>query len=289
MGPPPFTYLTRSPAGLLGRCVESVWFARGTLAADSERIAPTGSSVLGIVLGAPITQTPRNGAGEPYPAVTGFLIGPHDEPVVNRPSAETWCVGIVTTPVGARAALGADPLPLRGRVVGADAWPRFAEVRAALTGMTDPTTMLGYVESVLAEDLCTDDPWLARCEDAVALLAAAPTRPIAGIAAELGVSHGHLDREFRRVVGFGPRTLARILRMRRLLAVLDVYGSVAWTTLAADLGWYDQAHLIRDFKRFTGVTPSAYVDAYRAVYAPADAQPGFTPSNPSKTHRGEQL
>jgi AraC-like DNA-binding protein len=286
MGLPPFTYLTRSPVGPLRRCVESVWFARGTLPADSERVAPTGSTVLGIVLGDPITQTPRNGTGEPFDAVTGFLIGPHDQPIVNRPSAETWCVGIVTTPVGARAALRVDPLPLRGRVVGAELWPRFVEVRTHLTAITDPQTMLGYVEQVLAEGLSDDDPWLAICDDAVTLLTAAPTRPIARIAAELGVSHGHLDRAFRRVVGFGPRTLARILRLRRLLAGLDlagldVHGPVAWTRLAADLGWYDQAHLIRDFKRFTGVTPSAYVAAYRAVYASEPVTPGFTPSIPS--------
>jgi AraC-like DNA-binding protein len=290
MGRPPFTYLTRSPTGRLRRCVESVWFARGTLPADSERIAPTGSTVLGIVLGAPITQTPRNGTGETFTADTGFLIGPHDQPIVNRPSAETWCVGIVTTPVGARAALGVDPLPLRGRVVGAEPWPSFAEVRAHLTATTDPETMLGYVEQVLAEHLSDDDPWLAICDDAVTLLTAAPTRPIARIAADLGVSHGHLDRAFRRVVGFGPRTLARILRLRRLLAALHhagrgLHGPVAWTRLAADLGWYDQAHLIRDFKRFTGVTPSAYVAAYRAVYASEPVSPGFTPSIPSNPRR----
>jgi hypothetical protein len=66
-----FTYLTRSPYPPLSRWVESVWFARGTLPVDSERIAPTGSTVLGIVLGAPPTQTPRNGAGDPHTALTG--------------------------------------------------------------------------------------------------------------------------------------------------------------------------------------------------------------------------
>lgn len=277
MGAAPFTYLPRTPGGRLGRCVESVWFARGRLRVESERIAPTGSTVLGIVLGDPLTQTPRNGAGAAHTATTGFLIGPHDQPVVNRPHAETWCVGIVTTPIGCRAVFGVDPQPLRGRITGAGSWPRFTEVRRRLTAETDPDTMLAYVESVLTADLDDSDPWLPRCEDAVALLAAAPTRPITDVAVELGVSHGHLDREFRRVVGFGPRTLARILRLRALLGGLDVHGPVTWSALAADLGWYDQAHLIRDFKRFTGVTPSTYVSAYRAVYAPDEAEPGFMP------------
>lgn len=118
-----------------------------------------------------------------------------------------------------------------------------------------------------------------RCEAAVALLSADPTRQVADIAAELGVSHGHLDRQFTEQVGLSPRTLARILRMRTLLKSIDVHGSVGWAEKAAELGWSDQAHLIRDFKRHTGVTPSEYVAAQRSTYAPevAAASPGFVP------------
>jgi len=56
------------------------------------------------------------------------------------------------------------------------------------------------------------------------------------------------------------------LRMRRLLESIDVYGSVGWADKAAELGWSDQAHLIRDFKRHTGVTPSEYLAAQRSTY-----------------------
>ena len=80
------------------------------------------------------------------------------------------------------------------------------------------------------------------------------------------MSHGHLDRLFAGQVGLSPRRLARILRMRRLLEDIDVYGLVGWADKAADLGWFDQGHLIRDFKRHTGVTPSQYVAAQRSAY-----------------------
>ena len=53
------------------------------------------------------------------------------------------------------------------------------------------------------------------------MLEADPLRAIADVARELEVSHGHLDRELTRVVGLTPRALARLLRMRRLLAGLD--------------------------------------------------------------------
>jgi AraC-like DNA-binding protein len=67
--------------------------------------------------------------------------------------------------------------------------------------------------------------------------------------------------------------------MRRLLEAIDVHGSVGWADKAADLGWSDQAHLIRDFKRHTGVTPSEYLTAQRSTYdrSVAATSAGFVP------------
>jgi AraC-like DNA-binding protein len=152
-------------------------------------------------------------------------------------------------------------------------------VRAALTATTEAQPALDVVEEALRAGLDASDPRVARIEAAVAALEGAPAASIASIAAGLGISHGHLDREFRRIVGLGPLVLARILRLRRLVDGIDVYGQIGWTALAAELGWFDQAHLIRDFRRFTGVTPSEYAAAQRAVYSPAEAHPGFVPEH----------
>ena len=138
---------------------------------------------------------------------------------------------------------------------------------------------LDVVEATLRTPEPFDRHAFARCEAAVRQLSAEPTRPVADIATGLGVSHGHLDRQFTEQVGLSPRTLARILRMRRLLEEIDVHGSVGWAGKAAELGWSDQAHLIRDFKRHTGVTPSQYLAAQRSTYARAEAasSAGFVP------------
>jgi AraC-like DNA-binding protein len=255
-----FAFTQRTPQGPLARYVESIWHARGQIPYARERIAPTGSSVAGIVLGSPIRQIPDGGA--PFLAATGFLIGPHARPIVNEPTAETHCVGIVTTPIGCRAVFGIAPAPLRGRIVDLlAAWPAAGSLRARLPVGGDPEELLDRVESELRFGLDESDRGLARCASAVAALQADPTRPVADIAAELGLSHGHLDREFARIVGMGPRTLARVLRVRRLLELVDVHGPVAWTRLAADLGWYDQSHLVRDFREFAGLGPSAWLAA----------------------------
>jgi AraC-like DNA-binding protein len=271
-----FAFTQRTPQGPLARYVESIWHARGRIPYARERIAPTGSTVAGIVLGAPIRQTP---AGRPpFLAETGFLIGPHDRPLTNEPTAETHCVGIVTTAIGCRAVFGVDPSPLRGLVVDLPAaWPAAAALRDHLLLGGDPPAMLAATEEVVRAGLDESDRGLPRCAAAVALLEESPARPVAEVAAALGISHGHLDREFTRVVGLGPRTLARVLRVRRLLEQIDVSEPVAWTRFAADLGWYDQAHLIRDVTRHTGVPPSAYVAAQRRFLAPDELTPGFVP------------
>ena len=268
-----FDFRQRTPDGELGRAVSSVWYARGTIPYRRERVAPTGSTVAVIVLGDPILETAGGPRAVPLLATGGFLIGPHDRPVTNEPTGETFAVGIVTTPVGCRAVLGLDPAPVAGRVVDLlGAWPAATDLRADLARTTDPEAMLDQVVAQLAATLDLGTPGLDRCERVVAMLEEDPVRPIAAIADTVGVSHGHLDREFTRIVGLSPRRLARLLRVERLLGAIDVDGEVAWAALAADLGWADQSHMIRDVKRHTGSTPSQYVAARRS-YASATELP----------------
>lgn len=276
----PFEFISRQPAAPLDRYVESIWYARGTVPYQRERIAPTGSSVAVFVLGDPILETPDDGAGRTMTADRGFLTGPHDRPTINEPAGETFAVGIVATPVGCMAIFDIDPSAVRGRVVDLESvWKPATSLRAQLMAMPGHSPMLNLLEAFLSMASVDKTSSFDRCEAAVALLEADPTRPIRDIAAELRVSHGHLDHEFTKVVGLSPRSLARLLRMRRLLAELDVNSPIDWGAVAAEHGWFDQPHLIRDFKRHTGVTPSQYVAAQRATLSPVQAEDaaGFVP------------
>ncbi|MEM7326909.1 MAG: AraC family transcriptional regulator [Actinomycetota bacterium] len=286
LGPVPFDYRVRVPEGPLRRLVESIWYARGTVPYTREKIAPTGSTVAVFVLGDPIKQTADNGEAPPVVSERGFLIGPHDRPTVNEPLGETFAVGIVCTPVGCRPVFGVDPADIAGRVAPIESvWPTARVIGRALrngsAGGTPPgpDEMLDVVEAAVVDGLDDGVAGIDRCTRAVRLLEEDPTRSIGDLAAELAVSHGHLDREFTRVVGLSPRVLGRLLRMRSLLSRIDVRGEVGWSDRAAELGWYDQAHLIRDFKRHTGVTPTRYLEAQRASYTTVEAgdAAGFVP------------
>ena len=79
-----------------------------------------------------------------------------------------------------------------------------------------------------------------------------PTQRVAALAADLGFSERQLRRRFLSSVGYGPKTLQRILRLRRFIA--GERHDLARAAL--DAGYADQAHLARECLRLTGLSPS---------------------------------
>jgi AraC-like DNA-binding protein len=95
------------------------------------------------------------------------------------------------------------------------------------------------------------------------LVATGGAVPINRIAREVGWSHRHLIARFSQQVGLRPKTAARLVRFDRVWRRLDDPTPPDWAQLARDAGYADQAHLIRDFRRFTGTTPTEFLDRTR--------------------------
>lgn len=87
---------------------------------------------------------------------------------------------------------------------------------------------------------------------------------IAELAAELGCSRKHLAARFREYVGLPPKLVARMLRFRRTVDLLLSSPQATIAEVAAACGYYDQAHLDRDFRDFAGTRPTAYAADPRA-------------------------
>ena len=83
--------------------------------------------------------------------------------------------------------------------------------------------------------------------------------PIGSLTAELGCSRRHLIARFREQIGPAPKTAARIMRFRRATRLLSLDDGRRFAEIALDCGYYDQAHLNRDFRELAGTTPGAYV------------------------------
>ena len=83
--------------------------------------------------------------------------------------------------------------------------------------------------------------------------------PIGRLAAEVGWSHKHLITRFRQQVGLRPKTAARLIRFDRVWQRLgQSAGRPQWADLAHEAGYADQAHMTREFRQFTGMTPTQY-------------------------------
>ena len=82
---------------------------------------------------------------------------------------------------------------------------------------------------------------------------------IGKMADQIGISHKHLLREFDRCVGLTPKTFARVCAFQRVIQSVGHKAQVEWGDKAARCGYYDQAHLIREFRAFSGLTPTNYL------------------------------
>lgn len=95
------------------------------------------------------------------------------------------------------------------------------------------------------------------------LMASGGSIPVGRIADEVGWSHKHLIPKFRQQIGLAPKTAARLVRFDGVWRHLDAHRPPDWGGLAADAGYADQAHLVRDFRRYTGVTPTEFLTRMR--------------------------
>jgi AraC-like DNA-binding protein len=112
-----------------------------------------------------------------------------------------------------------------------------------------------------------DDFFLARLDDELSpvpsitralgrLRATSGAIGVAALADEIGCSRRYLSAGFRSHVGVTPKLLARILRFQRAVTMMDQ--PLSWGEISLACGYYDQAHLIRDFKQFTGCAPGEF-------------------------------
>jgi AraC-like DNA-binding protein len=174
-----------------------------------------------------------------------LVAGPDTRAYVAGGIPSTWA-GVRFHPGTAPAFLGVPAHELRDRRVElADLWPatEVRRLRSRIEKAPDPATAL---EEIALERAATPDPVLH------ALVTALDAgRPVAATADELGLGVRQLHRRSLDAFGYGPKTLARILRLRRALVLAGA--GVPFAETAVRSGFADQAHLARDVKELAGV------------------------------------
>jgi hypothetical protein len=94
-----------------------------------------------------------------------------------------------------------------------------------------------------------------------AALPSPPENPAPWRARLSGLSPRQFRRRCLEETGLAPKTLDRVLRFRRALRTLRTAPDLGWAEIAAECGYYDQSHLIRDFREFAGATPAEWAAA----------------------------
>lgn len=182
-----------------------------------------------------------------------FIAGPDTAPAPAEIPADTVLVGVRFSPGAGGPALRIPLVELRDqRVDVADCLPRLAgQLSAELT----PERALSAM-TIACHQFVTAGPPDNLVRHAAELLAGGDTT-VAGLCTTLALSERQLRRRFDDAVGYGPKTMQRVLRFRKVLAQLSVTPQADLATLAVQFGYSDQAHLTRETSRLAGMPPAA--------------------------------
>ena len=188
-----------------------------------------------------------------------FVAGLHEHSTYVAASGPASCVQVNLTPLGAHTLLGAPMSELANRIVSVDA---VASTLAPLVDRLEDRdsweTRFELLDDFLARRLAnarepTDDVALAWA----ALERTDGRAPIGWICDRLGRSRRHLAARFRDEIGLPPKTVARIMRFDRAVARIGG-GGTTLAEVAFECGYFDQAHMNRDFRQFAGTSPAAF-------------------------------
>ena len=187
------------------------------------------------------------------------VAGPDKDPMIEILPAATTVVGFRFQPAAAAAWLGVPANQLLGqRLSLQELWgPRARRLAAKVREDRNIAELTAALENAIADFARKDARIDARIRAAYDLIQAGPPAGVAlvpWLGRALAMSERTLRRRFDESFGYGPKTLDRILRYQRFLRLVRLsQGSTA--ILAAEAGYSDQPHLVRESQRLAGCTP----------------------------------
>lgn len=143
--------------------------------------------------------------------------------------------------------------------VGGAAGGTGGEAMGVLNSGSGPSAMAAAAEAFLLARLPAPDADAQRAAALVAAIAADPAlRTVDALAAQAGIDKRALQRLFQQYVGVGPKWVIQRYRMHEAVERLQAGAALELARLALELGYYDQAHFIKDFTALVGKPPGEY-------------------------------
>ncbi|MGW9299243.1 helix-turn-helix domain-containing protein [Streptomyces cyaneofuscatus] len=204
--------------------------------------------------------------GSPVTRFDGVAGGLMSRSVAVHHDGRQHGVQVSLTPLGARAVYGVPAAALAHRLVPLD--ELLGALGVELVDRLRVATTWAARFAVLDELLLRavgrgDGDRLSRVRPEVAeawrrLVTVQGRVQVGAVAMELGWSHRYLTERFRDEVGLSPKTFARVLRFEHAHELATAHDPLPWAAVATVSGYADQAHLVRDWREFTGRSPTAW-------------------------------
>jgi AraC-like DNA-binding protein len=255
-------FLSHIPQFPLSQFVENFWWCSDAPAHALERIVPSATIELVINLREDEVrihrpQWPERCERYPGAAVSGTYAGPF----FIDPRQHGSMLGVHFKPGGALNLLG-DPRELANcHVALEDLWGvgEAGRLRERLCEASGPAEYFQLLERALLDRLRDSSRSSAYVSAGMELFQRSRfTQGVREVAARVGLSQRRFIQVFTQHVGVTPKLYCRILRFQRVKSLAQRCGC-DWAQCAAACGYFDQSHLIRDFREFSGLNPSDYL------------------------------
>ncbi|HYL76287.1 MAG TPA: helix-turn-helix domain-containing protein [Bryobacteraceae bacterium] len=248
------------PPPPLSPYIEFIWWeANSGVPPSRQRVYPNGAMALVIHLKKPTLSYFID--NQPYSVRVPVLAGPYSRSFHIDPSQSTAVIGVLFRPGAPRLFFPVAANELHNTDISlSEICPAEADrlLNDVCCAAGEPAQFL-VLEQYLIRKLSSAAPVHPAVGYAVEQLSReGGVRRVRKIQLDTGLSHTRFIHLFREHVGLTPKLFCRVRRFRSLLEQIKKGMPVNWAQLAADCGYYDQAHLIRDFRAFAGVTPVEY-------------------------------
>jgi AraC-like DNA-binding protein len=227
-----------------------------------ERVLPDAAIEICVNLGAEGRHLYAGGTARRLAPRDAWVVGPHARTLlIEKAPVNCDVVAVRVRSADAGRVLGIPARDVRDSIVDlAEFWGVEAvRLRERLARTTDPDVRLTAIEEAVvvraARNTATDHE-LARslCRAMTAL----GDVPIFEIARRHGISHRRAIDVINRTIGLKPKEMQRVMRLRRVLDHIHAPRRPPWAGVAQVCGYFDQSHLIHDFRRMAGMTPAQY-------------------------------
>jgi AraC-like DNA-binding protein len=236
------------------------WHRYRGVAPGVHHVVPSRHVTVMISLGDPLrVEVPGLAAACRFSALVGGL---HTDLATVAHDGQGCGVGVELTPRGVRALLGIPAGVIGSTVVDLHgSWGRWpGELAERLFFASSWRARVQVLDCVFSGLLCeAGEPPPGVAEAWARLVRCGGNLQIAALASDLGVSRRRLSERFRAEYGLAPKQAARVFRFERAAALVESAGPGSLARVAADCGYFDQAHLDQEWRALTGLTPTSWI------------------------------